>query len=490
MLPFHYLCEGAFPMISDLLFSTLLLGGVLWLCILLHVVWPSDRAASCPTTPKPTLPPRKRSPDPQPFPGLLHKPLCDACEQAANPRPKAPGAPPPLYTYTRGRKRSIDPQQQCCPDQECSYYGWTGRGNLRANGHPGGKPWRQFQCVACHGYFQETHGTIFHGKRVAVDLIVRVLACLAEGLGIRGTARVFEVDPNTVLQWLVEAAEQLRAFAQYFLHDVRVTQVQLDELYALLSAVKNGELSEGEAVERFDRSPTWVWVAMDPESKLVLTIDVGARTLAMAQSVVHQVVQVLAPACVPLFLTDGYKHYMTALLAHFGFWVQLPRKRAQGPAPKPRWMPLPQLLYAQVVKTVRRRRLVEVKHRVVFGEKAAVEQVLAACGWQINTAFVERINLTLRQHVAAVGRHVTTLCKGEDGLHQQLALYHVYHNFCLPHTSLRQPLPQPEPTHGTGSAKRWQPRTPAMAAGLTEHVWTLREVLLFRVPPWPQPAGV
>jgi len=110
--------------------------------------------------------------------------------------------------------------------------------------------------VACHGYFQETHGTIFHGKRVAVDLIVRVLACLAEGLGIRGTARVFEVDPNTVLQWLVEAAEQLRAFAQYFLHDVRVTQVQLDELYALLSAVKNGELSEGEAVERFDRSPT------------------------------------------------------------------------------------------------------------------------------------------------------------------------------------------------------------------------------------------
>src|SRR5882762_1292279 len=62
--------------------------------------------------------------------------------------------------------------------------------------------------------------------------------------------------------------------------------------------------------------------------------------------------------------------------------------------------------------------------------------------------------------------------------------------FCLPHASVRQPLPQPEPTNGTGSAKRWQPQTPAMAAGLTDHVWTLREVLLFRVPPWPQPAGV
>ena len=85
---------------------------------------------------------------------------------------------------------------------------------------------------------------------------------------------------------------------------------------------------------------------------------------------------------------------------------------------------------------------------------------------------------------------MTTLCKGEDGLHQQLALYHVYYNFCLPHASLRQALPQPEPTNGTGSVKRWQPRTPAMAAGLTDHVWTLHEVLLFRVPLWPQPAGV
>ena len=115
---------------------------------------------------------------------------------------------------------------------------------------------------------------------------------------------------------------------------------------------------------------------------------------------------------------------------------------------------------------------------------------LAACGWQSNTAFIERVNLSMRQHVAAVGQRVSTLCKGEDGVRQQLGLSHTYYNFCLPHTSLRQPLPQPEPTHGSGSAKQWQPRTPAMAAGLTDHVWTLREALLFRVPPWPQPGGM
>src|SRR5690349_8899812 len=313
---------------------------------------------------------------------------------------------------------------------------------------------------------------------------------MVQGLGIRGTARVFEVDPNTVLQWLVEAAEQLRAFSQHVLHDVRVRQVQLDELFALLSAVKEGEVSEAEAIERLERSPQWVWAAMDPESKLLLTIDVGDRTLAMAQRVVHQVVQVLAPGCVPLFLTDGFKEYATALLTHCGQWVQPPRRQDKGPAPKPRWMPLPGLLYAQVIKTVRRRRLVRVRHRVVFGTLEAVQQVLAACGWQINTAFIERLNLSIRQHVAAVGRRVTTLCKGEDGLHQQLALYHVYYNFCLPHASVRLPLPQPEPTHGSGSAKQWRPRTPAMAAGLTDRVWSLREVLMFRVPPWPQPVGV
>jgi hypothetical protein len=226
--------------------------------------------------------------------------------------------------------------------------------------------------------------------------------------------------------------------------------------------------------------------ATDPRRKLLLTIDVGDRTLAMAQRVVHQVVQVLAPGCVPLFLTDGFKEYMTALLAHYGHWVQPSRRRAQGPAPKPRWMPLPHLLYAQVVKQYRRRHVVGVRHRVVFGTLAAVKQVLTVQGWQINTAFIERANLTICQHVAAVGRRVMTLCKGEAGLRQQLAVYQVYYNFCLPHASLRLPLPQPEPTNGTGSAKRWRPQTPAMAAGLTDHIWTLREVLLFRVPPWPQ----
>ena len=126
-----------------------------------------------------------------------------------------------------------------------------------------------------------------------------------------------------------------------------------------------------------------------------------------------------------------------------------------------------------------------VTHRVVFGTQLAIEEVLARWGWRITTAFVERLNLDIRQGVAAIGRRVNTLCQGEAGLLDQLVLFQTYHNFVLPHASLRQPLLIPEVTSGRGSVKVWRPCTPAMAAGLTDHVWSLKEVLLYRVPPWP-----
>ena len=471
-------------MVSHLFYYQLALLAILWLFVMLPV---TGSKPGLPAPPVPAKPKRKRSPEPKAFEGLTHKPHCVLCQQATGEtHPPPPIRPDPL-PLTNRRPRTVDTSRHFCPHSNGRYRGWLGLGHLRANGHPSGGPWRQFYCTSCKGYFPEHHGTIFHGKQVAVELLVRVLACLAEGLGIRATARVFEVDPNTVLHWLVEAAEQLRAFSSYFLCDLHVEQLQLDELYAVLRALKAGEISDDEAMKRLERSPSWVWTAMDPTSKLLVVVDVGTRTLAMAQRVVHQLTQALAPDCVPLFVTDGLKDYATALLSHFGQWMQPERRQATGPLPKPRWMPLPALLYAQVVKSYRRRRIVGVKHRVVFGTQLAIAQALATCGWTINTAFVERLNLDIRQRVAAIGRRVNTLCQGEAGLRDQVALFQVYHNFVLPHASLRQPLLIPQPTNGRGSAKVGRPCTPAMAAGLTDHVWSLKEVLLYRVPPWPQP---
>jgi transposase-like protein/IS1 family transposase len=462
----------------DLVFYLYTCVFLILLCLLFCRFWPGGKTP--PAVPKP--PRRKR--EPKLFAGYTRKPECELCEQPVQSPPQTPSAPPPRMRFTRGRRRQVDTTGHFCPHAICSYHGRVDFGNIRANGHPNSRRWRQLLCLSCKRHFLETHGTPFHGKQVDPDKLVWALAALAEGLGIRAVARVFEVDPNTVLGWLVEAAEHLEAFSRYHVHDLHVEQVQMDELFALLSAVKEGEVTESEAIKRLSRSPHWVWVAMDPVCKLILAVDVGERTLAMAQRLVHHVTQVLALDCTPLFLTDGFVEYFKALVTHYGQWIHPERHQAKGPKPKPRWMPQPQLLYAQVIKSYRRRRIVGVKHRVVFGVAETIESILTKRGWKINTSFAERLNLDFRQHVAAIGRRVNTLCKHEAGLRQQLAIFHAYHNFVLPHASLRLPLP--DLMDAMESGKRWQPQTPAMAAGLTDRVWSLREVLMYRVPPWPQ----
>jgi transposase-like protein len=247
-------------MVDHLLFYDLLLIALLWLGVILYKRRARNRAATGPTTRKLVTPLPKHSRDLTPFPGLTHKPHCATCQQVPAPA-ELVSLPPPLLSIPQGRPRRVDTSGQFCPQPRCVYYGWVGRGNLRANGYPNGGRWRQFQCLSCKQYFLETHGTPLHGKRVPPEVLVWAVGALAEGLGIRAVARVFAVDPNTVLQWLTEVADQAMAYSRYFLHDVRVTQVQLDELFALLSAVRAGEVSEGKALSRLSRSPHWVWVA-------------------------------------------------------------------------------------------------------------------------------------------------------------------------------------------------------------------------------------
>src|SRR5262245_32931487 len=298
-------------MIPDFVYDQLVIIILLWLCCMLPHLWPRPHR-EMPTRPGTPIKPRRNRPrEPKPFVGLTHKPHCTLCDQETGETAPAPPRRPDPMPPTHRRPRTVDTSMHFCPHTKCDYRGWLGLGNVRANGHPNGGAWRQLHCTACEGYFPEHHGTLFHGKQAAVERIVRVLACLAEGLGIRATARVFEVAPNTVLQWLVEAAEQLRAFSASFLCDLHLEQLQLEEGYAVRRGRKAATISDEEAIQRLERSPAWVWTAMDPQSKLLVVVDVGCRTLVMAQRVVHQVTRVLAPGCVPLFVTDGLKDYGT-----------------------------------------------------------------------------------------------------------------------------------------------------------------------------------
>jgi hypothetical protein len=276
--------------VSQHLFFQLILLALLWLFVLV----PRTRAKrpvtapEAPAEPEPLKPPPQRSNEPKPFEGLTHKPPCALCERETLHPQAPPPIPPAPITPTTRRPRAGDTAQHFWPHAGCAYRGWLGLGNRRATGHPSGGPWRQFHCTSCKGYFLETHGTSCHGTQAAGDRIVHVLACLAEGLGLRATARVCAVDATTVLPWLGEAAEPLRAFSASFLCDLPLEQLPLDAVYAVLRACKAGESSEEEAITRLERAPSWVWTAMDPTSKWLVVVDVGHRTLAMAQRVVHQ----------------------------------------------------------------------------------------------------------------------------------------------------------------------------------------------------------
>jgi hypothetical protein len=147
---------------------------------MLPAAWPSQGTATQRRPVEPLLPPRTRSSDPQPFPGLTRTPPCAACEPAHAHGPQPPGCSPPRIVPTRGRPRQVDTSFHFCPKANCDYWGWIGLGNSSANGHPNSGPWRQLHCSRCGGYFQETHGTPLHGKRVAPEKLVWAVGALAE----------------------------------------------------------------------------------------------------------------------------------------------------------------------------------------------------------------------------------------------------------------------------------------------------------------------
>jgi hypothetical protein len=201
----------------------------------------------------------------------------------------------------------VDPSSQCCPQPPWAYRGGVGLGHIRAHGPPNGGPWRQRHGPSGGGACQETYGTPLHGTRGASDRCVGAVGAWAAGRGLRAGARVVEVAPKTGRPWRVAAAAQLDACSQDCLPAGRVTQGPLDALFALRSAVKAGTVSEAEASERLSRSPHGLWGAMAPVTTRRLALDVGDRTRARAHAGVQQVVQVVAPGCLPRCRTEGCK---------------------------------------------------------------------------------------------------------------------------------------------------------------------------------------
>ena len=224
----------------------------------------------------------------------------------------------------------------------------------------------------------------------------------------------------------------------------------------------------------------WIWAAVAPECRLTLAAQVGNRNLYAARRLLRAVRHCVAKDTWPLFTSDALRHSAHVLLEAFGVW-QRPTPTGKPGRPKPPVrMPHPLLGYAQVDKRRKEGRVVAVNRSIVFGSDkdilAWAQSLRRANGrtGQINTAYVERQNLTLREENGRLSRKTLAFSKTRRDLQRQLDVWRAYANFVRPHRSLRAPAPA-----GSGP-KRWLPRTPAMAAGLSDHVWTMDALLTFR----------
>jgi IS1 family transposase len=338
-------------------------------------------------------------------------------------------------------------------------------------------------CLECHHWVSTRTGTAYAGIRGPERTFRDGIRQLAEGASIRTVARNIECDKDTVCHWLPRVGPHCLGLANYFFRDLHLTECQLDELWTFVYK-KEGQLTAFEKLANRN-GDTWIWTAFDPVSKLVPAWRIGKRRLRDAQQFIKTLKSRL-DSHIPFFTSDDLPHYTDALLVGYGVKVTPPRRFPHRRPPSPYLQAPPDLVYAVVIKKKEHGHLVEIATRIVYGTAAQVTERLRASPVTkvISTWGVERNNLTIRQHSRRLGRKVNAFSKKQLFLHYQLALAFAYYHFCCPHRGLRQKLRRPIPTkNGHGTPKRWCPVTPAMAAGLTDHVWTIDELLSFRIPP-------
>jgi len=369
-----------------------------------------------------------------------------------------------------------------CRNPDCALHGRAGaEARLKFRDWHWGAA--RFGCLACGQRVSTRAGTAYAGIRTELSTYRRGARALAEGLSIRGTGRLVEVDKDTLMHWLPILGQHGQGVMNYFFRNLHLVECQLDELWTFIYKKEAHLTPLGKLAEVY--GDAWVWIAFSPVCKLVPAWVVGKRTLPHARKLVFRL-KSATDGRIPFFTSDELPHYGEALLEVYGEWVQPPRNGTRGRFPNPRRIPPPDLCYAVVVKERENGRVVEVTTRIVYGTTEQVEAALQASpvSRTINTYGVERNNLTVRQHSRRMGRKVNAFSKDPDYLEHQLTLAFAYYHFVVPHRSLRQRLPRALPTKGRkGSYKKWKPVTPAMAAGLTDHVWTMDELLSFRVPP-------
>jgi len=346
----------------------------------------------------------------------------------------------------------MDPQTQFCHNPACPARGQVGQGNIRVHSHKE----QRYRCTTCGQTFAATKGTPFYRLQTAADLVTLVLTLLCHGCPLQAIVAAFGFDERTVAHWLAQAGQHCQQVHKQLVQQGQVDlgHVQADELWIKMVGRR-----------------VWMAMAMAVPSRLWLGGVLSPRRDLVLITTLVQMVRACASKLAIRVCVDGLASYVTAFLRVFRHPVRTGRRG------RPRLRVEPGLLVGQVVKQDARRRVVSVVRRVVRGTAEAIAAVLARTGGGtgINTAYIERLNATFRSALAPLVRRGRALAHKEAVLTAGMYLVGGAYNFCWPHESLRLAAP-------AGASHKWQERTPAMAAGLTDHRWTLLELLHYQVP--------
>jgi IS1 family transposase len=369
----------------------------------------------------------------------------------------------------RGAPKRVSTEGFACPNRTCSYFGITDAHihALVGDGkHGQAERIQTFRCQACRTTFSARHDTPLYRLKTPSQQVAVVLSALAEGLDPSAAERVFGYRQATITTWLTRAGEHAELFHERCFRNLHLPHLQLDELRTRL---------------RSSQQVLWLWLAIDPLTKILPVLQLGPRTQHMAHLLIHSLRESLAPGCIPLFTSDGLNCYFYALTAHFGQWLQVV---CRGRNVR-QWQVAAKLIYGQVKKNYRRRKLVRVTPVMRLGTQADLKITLQGLGLsgRLNTAFIERVNLTVRHGVAALARRTWATSQQAPQLLAHLEWWRAYYHYVRPHASLRVALVQPRERGGKRLAQRHRQRTPAMAAGRTHRRWTAREVLSYPLPP-------
>jgi transposase-like protein len=346
----------------------------------------------------------------------------------------------------------MDPQAQFCHNPDCPARGQPGLDNIRVHS----RKERRYRCTVCDRTFAETRDTPLYRLKKPTELVTLVLTLLCHGCPLQAIVAAFGLDERTVAAWRDRAGRHGRHFHEHHVLSGRVElgHVQADELFV-------------KAVAR----RLWMAMAMAVPSRLWLGGVISPRRdLSLILTVVRMVRR--AARCLAfLVCVDGLASYVTAFARVFRDPVRT------GHAGRPRLVPTAGLLLGQVIKHHAGRRLVGITRRVVRGTAESITAVLAATGTGtgINTAYIERLNATFRGALSPLTRRGRAIARSAEALTAGMYLVGCAYNFCWVHDSLRVAA-------GTGPGRKWQERTPAMAAGLTDHCWTIREWLSHPIP--------